>query len=233
MGFIESENSKDDDKYILMEDIVLLVQSLDSDKPSLKETAKFLLRKYVKNYIDDIPFRYVDEICFIRTITGLYEQANFKRPLLCFLEFVANYDCFDDGISEDNPNWIANNQYSHIYLEKRAVVDFLQNTCGLEDFQDWETNKLKIQTAQPDHKGTEPAESTPASTSQQRRAENTQAAIIAALACMYTETDCSKPYEAAETIRQEWERRADKLGNPPSTGTIKKYITQGMERLSR
>lgn len=58
MGFIESENSKDDDKYILMEDIVLLVQSLDSDKPSLKETAKFLLRKYVKNYIDDIPFRY-------------------------------------------------------------------------------------------------------------------------------------------------------------------------------
>lgn len=134
MGFIKSENSKDDDKYILMEDIVLLVQSLDSDKPSLKETARFLLRKYVKNYIDDIPFGYVDEICFIRTITGLYEQANFKRPLLCFLEFVANYDCFDDGISEDNPNWIANNQYSHIYLEKKSRSRFLAKYMRLGRF---------------------------------------------------------------------------------------------------
>jgi hypothetical protein len=66
-----------------------------------------------------------------------------------------------------------------------------------------------------------------------QRAENKQAEIIAALACMYTKTDCRKPYEAAETIRQEWERQADKLGNPPSTDTLSKYISRGMERLSR
>ena len=65
MGFIESENSKDDDKYILMEDIVLLVQSLDSDKPSLKDTAKFLLRKYVKNYIDDTSKPISNARCYV------------------------------------------------------------------------------------------------------------------------------------------------------------------------
>lgn len=67
--------------------------------------------------------------------------------------------------------------------------------------------------------------------SQAKRAENKQAEIIAALAIMYTKTDCSKPYEAAETIRQEWERQADKLGKPPSEETLVKYIKQGLERL--
>ena len=67
--------------------------------------------------------------------------------------------------------------------------------------------------------------------SQAKRAENKQAEIIAALAIMYTQTDCSKPYEAAETIRQEWERQADKLGNSPTNDTLAKYIKQGLERL--
>lgn len=67
--------------------------------------------------------------------------------------------------------------------------------------------------------------------SQARRAENKQAEIIAALAIMYTKTDCNKPYEAAETIRQEWARQADKLGNSPTNDTLAKYIKQGLERL--
>lgn len=65
------------------------------------------------------------------------------------------------------------------------------------------------------------------------RAENKQAEIIAALARLYTETDCTKPYEAAETIRQEWERNVDKLGNPPTNDTLAKYIKQGIDRLSQ
>lgn len=67
--------------------------------------------------------------------------------------------------------------------------------------------------------------------SQAKRAENKQAEIITALAMMYTKTDCSKPYETAETIRQEWQRQADKLGNPPTNDTLAKYIKQGLERL--
>ena len=53
MGFIASEINKEHDKYILLEDIVLLVQELDGDNPSLSDTAKFLLQKYEEHYIDD------------------------------------------------------------------------------------------------------------------------------------------------------------------------------------
>ncbi|MDO5356619.1 MAG: hypothetical protein Q4E77_03890 [Conchiformibius sp.] len=63
------------------------------------------------------------------------------------------------------------------------------------------------------------------------KARNKQAEIIAALAVMFTKTDCTQPYEAAETIRQEWQRQADKLGNPPDKNTLAKYIQYGLERL--
>ena len=63
--------------------------------------------------------------------------------------------------------------------------------------------------------------------------ENKQAEIIAALSAIYTKTDCSKPYEAAETIIQEWGRQADKLGKPPTGDTLAKYIKQGIDRLSQ
>lgn len=66
-----------------------------------------------------------------------------------------------------------------------------------------------------------------------KRTENKQAEIIAALSAIYTKTDCSKPYEAAETIIQEWERQADKLGKPPAGDTLAKYIKQGIDRLSQ
>ena len=60
-----------------------------------------------------------------------------------------------------------------------------------------------------------------------------QARIIAALACLYTKTDCSKPYEAAETIIQEWTRQADKLGRQPSKDALAKYIKLGLEQFSK
>ena len=66
-----------------------------------------------------------------------------------------------------------------------------------------------------------------------KRTENKQAEIIAALSAIYTKTDCSKPYEAAETIIQEWGRQADKLGKPPTGNTLAKYIKQGIDRLSQ
>ena len=66
-----------------------------------------------------------------------------------------------------------------------------------------------------------------------KRTENKQAEIIAALSAIYTKTDCSKPYEAAETIIQEWGRQADKLGKPPTGDTLAKYIKQGIDRLSQ
>ena len=66
-----------------------------------------------------------------------------------------------------------------------------------------------------------------------KRTENKQAEIIAALSAIYTKTDCSKPYETAETIIQEWERQADKLGKPPTGDTLAKYIKQGIDRLSQ
>ena len=66
---------------------------------------------------------------------------------------------------------------------------------------------------------------------QLQRAKNKQIEIIAALACIYTKTDCSKPYEAAETIRQQWQRQANELGDPASKDTIANYIKLGIERL--
>ena len=64
MGFIVSEINKWHDKYVSMEDILLAVQKMDSDEPSLQDTAKFLLRKYEETQINDIPFGGVDEVCF-------------------------------------------------------------------------------------------------------------------------------------------------------------------------
>lgn len=239
MGFIASEINKEHDKYILLEDIVLLVQELDGDNPSLSDTAKFLLRKYEEHYIDDIPFDSVDDSCFTQNLSGKYEKINCRCPLLHFLEFVALYNCFDSNLPKDNPNWIGQNEYSDIYLTKRAVASFLKNECGLKDFHGWQEFEQKSQAKdeQPANdedakEDDEQADQPSANTPQQKRAENMQASIIAALACMYTKTDCSKPYEAAETIRQEWQRQSDKLGNPPSKDTIGKYILQGIERLS-
>ncbi|MGN6985351.1 hypothetical protein ACTHSL_10290 [Neisseria sp. P0008.S010] len=241
MGFIASEINKEHDKYILLEDIVLLVQELDGDNPSLSDTAKFLLQKYEQRYgtYEDIPLGYVDDKCFINEVSGVYKQVSYKRPLFHFLKFVALYNCFDSGISENDPDFIVNNEYSDIYLKKNTVVSFLKNKCGLENFHGWQEFKQDSQTKgeQPANDGdtkedAEQADRPYANTPQQKRAENMQAHIIAALACMYTKTDCSKPYEAAETILQEWQRQSDKLGKPPSRDTIGKYILQGIERFS-
>lgn len=238
MGFIASEINKERDKYILLEDIVLLVQELDGDRPSLSDTAKFLLQKYEKHCIEDTPFGCVDKSCFTQNISGQYKKANHKRPLFHFLKFVAHYNSFDEGWSEDNPNWTSYNQYLNIYLTKRDVASFLKYECGLKNFHGWQEFEQESQTKgeqsaddEDTKEDVEQVDLPSANTPQQKRAENMQACIIAALACMYTKTDCSKPYEAAETILQEWQRQSDKLGKPPSRDTIGKYILQGIERL--
>lgn len=63
------------------------------------------------------------------------------------------------------------------------------------------------------------------------KTENKKAEVIAALAAMYTKTDCSKPYEAAETILQEWQRQTEALGKAPSKETLAAYIKAGVERI--
>lgn len=237
MGFIASEINKWHDKYVSMEDILLAVQKMDSDEPSLQDTAKFLLRKYEETQINDIPFGGVDEVCFTQTLSGGYVRARCHKPLFNFLTYVAYHgylnsdyiDLFD----------IDENHYAQYFLEKETVTAFLQYECGLKDFHGWQEFEQESQAKgeQPANdedteEDAEQADQPYANTPQQKRAENMQASIIVALACMYTKTDCSKPYEAAETIRQEWQRQSDKLGNPPSKDTIGKYILQGIERLS-
>ena len=94
-----------------------------------------------------------------------------------------------------------------VYLEQREEIERLKT----------ENEKLKSENMT---KGT-------------AKTENKQAEIIAAISCIYTKTDCSKPFEAAETILQEWKRNAGRLGKPPTSDTLAKYIKQGINRLSQ
>lgn len=61
---------------------------------------------------------------------------------------------------------------------------------------------------------------------------NKQTEIIAALSVLFTKTDCTKPYEAAETILQEWQRHETTLGKPPSKETLAQYISEGLNRIA-
>ena len=126
--------------------------------------------------------------CFTKTLSGRYEKANHERPLFHFLEFVALYNSFGDGWSEDNPNWTSQNQYLNIYLTKRDVAFFLKDECGLENFHGWQEFEQESQTKgeQPandedNEEDAEQADQPSANTPQQKRAENMQAHIIAAL----------------------------------------------------
>lgn len=263
MGFIQAELDKDKHKFISLEQIVLYVQSLDSNKSSLADTAKFLLRRYN----NDIPFIYVDDEIFCQDIADNYIKVNKNQGFKHFLEFVVTFNDFEYGITETG--YHAYNQFTNLFLPIRAVWDFLFTECNLKQPHDLvafvsnldksnttatnensnfgtpsiqinqptlesqaaviaelqaEITRLQSELAQQENNQSQ-------QNSQAKRAENKQAEIIAALAIMYTKTDCNKPYEAAETIRQEWERQADKLGNSPTNDTLAKYIKQGLERL--
>lgn len=130
--------SKEQKNYILMDDVVCYVQAIATDEPSLSETAKFLLQKYDDAFFDD-PSKLPDDNIYQMSISGAYVSAfDYKSSMSFrkFLEFVARYDCFDGGVSEDNPNWIQYNQYIGLYLKKSDLVLFLEKFCGLSDLPD-------------------------------------------------------------------------------------------------
>lgn len=127
MGFIQAELDKDKYKFISLEQIVLYVQSLDSDKPSLADTAKFLLRCYDVN---DISFSYVDEEIFRQDIADNYIEVNINQGFENFLEFVATFDDFEYGITETGLNQY--NQFANLFLPIKAVQVFLVTECKLK-----------------------------------------------------------------------------------------------------
>ena len=265
MGFVKAALDKDKYNFISLKQIVLYVQSLDSDKPSLADTAKFLLRCYDTN---DAPLTHVDSKIYHQNITNNYIEVDENRAFCNFLEFVAAFNDFECGTTESS--YYQFKQLTNLFLPIHAVQDFLIIECELEQPHDlvgfiakldkpttitthesnnFGTPSIQMTAPNPQNHAAKIAElqaeithlkSKLAETkgnqekqnSQARRAENKQAEIIAALAVMYTKTDCSKPYEAAETIRQEWQRQVDKLGNPPASDTLAKYIKHGIERLS-
>lgn len=134
MGFISEELEKDARKYISFERILLFIQTLDEDNPSLSEVAKFLLRKYEENYdLDEIC--YLDDNPFIQDeLTGAFIKSEKKRPFYHFLKFVATFDTFDNGIDEGNPSWINYNNYLGYFLRKEDFIFYFKNHFG---FVDW------------------------------------------------------------------------------------------------
>ena len=249
MGFITDDLNNGVNEYISFEDIVLFVQKLDEDNPSLSEVGKFLLKKYRENCIE-IPFCNIDEKTYKPDICGVYTEQNLKRTFYGFLEFVARFGVFDDGREtyfidgiEASDDWIYNNQFSGYFVKTAAAADFLTTGCQLPITGNAESAIKAFIAGDMPTMATEPPADTVSQqgedeevvvkTSQQTKAENMQARIIAALACLYTKTDCSKPYEAAETIIQEWTRQADKLGRQPSKESLVKYIKLGLEQFSK
>lgn len=60
-----------------------------------------------------------------------------------------------------------------------------------------------------------------------RKTENKIYTIVAAMAKLYTKTNCSKPHEAAETIMQELEKQG--MGKVITRQTLGDYIKFGLE----
>ncbi|OSI10578.1 hypothetical protein [Neisseria zoodegmatis] len=128
MGFINDKLKAEKDQYILLEDIILFVQSLDEETPSLANTAKYLLQGYKRVYLDDInAYGDIDEFAFEKTISDEYIQVDIERPFYNFLKFVAIYNAFDSGSTEDNPNWVSYNDYQKYFLKKDIVTKHLKS----------------------------------------------------------------------------------------------------------
>lgn len=130
MGFIKAKLEKDKYNYISLENIVLYVQSLDDEKPSLSDTAKFLLRCAL---IDDTPFVDIDINTYRLNITDEYIKEENTRPFIPFLEFTIQYDDFKIG-RDGNLNQY--NQWINYYLPVRNVVGFLKADCHLNQEHD-------------------------------------------------------------------------------------------------
>lgn len=235
MGFIKKTFAEIERQYVSMRDVVLYAATLDGSNPSLSDTAKFLLLHYKKH--SDVDFLMVDYETFYRDLSGEMMKSLHEEPFRRFLSFVVECGVFDEGV-----DYIGNfqyNQYSELYLKRSSVKHFLANECNIKLTIDLDRFLSEKYAQDQPHLENEAVfqealniteESTTAETpteTKNPKTANLQLKIIAALATMYTKTDCSKPYEAAETILQEWARQSDTLGNPPCKDTLGRYIKEG------
>lgn len=135
MVFIKKELAKNRYKYISLENIVLYAQSVAQDKPSLAETAKFLLRCYADADADDFPlFSKVDDKVFRQNITDNYIQVDENQVFYDFLTFVATFDNFEYGTTESGLK--SFNSFTNYFLPIDAVNRFLSQNCGLKSLND-------------------------------------------------------------------------------------------------
>ena len=139
MSFIKNTFAENESKYISAQDLILYVKALDGDSASLSETAKFILLKYDP---EDILIGRLDDAVFEKEISGAFSQyvltSKDPLPFYSFLKFVAEYDAFDEGVSDRNQNWVQYNPYSEIYVEKTEARIFLCSNCGLKDLPDFD-----------------------------------------------------------------------------------------------
>lgn len=147
MGFIKDTLQQDDDKYISFKNIILYVQSLDKDKPSLSDTAMFLLKKYETSHADEIE----NEI-FQREYTGKYEKKLWDIPnhiskkfFYNFLHFVIGRNNFEYKQDDRIRSWATDgclevplgysrsvyDKYMESYVSIAVANSFLTNNCGL------------------------------------------------------------------------------------------------------
>lgn len=124
MVCIKKELAKNRDKYISLENIVLYVQSVLRNKPSLAETAKFLLRCYDASAtgVDDKVFR-------LDIVVDDYIQVDEDLAFCKFLVFVITFDNFEYGTTESGFN--DYNRLTNLFLPIDAVNRFLSWNCGL------------------------------------------------------------------------------------------------------
>lgn len=261
MGIIKSTNEAVNNQYIHANNAIKYLHYIEKDKNmTYAEVAKFLMRNNFPEYAADKSYeKDIDDSYHIINLVIKVDEFIEHRPSETrnFLSYVISFDNFAFGYNyslefnlywkiSDFRNWIC-----HILANNSELIDIGDGCCTHIaepfDIDEWlpdinetiakiETKELQLLNKQLEYRAASvnsnfATERKTSPISQTKRAENKQAEIIAALAIMYTKTDCNKPYEAAETIRQEWERQADKLGNSPTNDTLAKYIKQGLERL--
>lgn len=238
---IEQMDLENQKKYISFVDIVAYIRS--RSEATDRSICLFLLRKWRTIPRNELR----EDIYFSRDDFGYFfpciEEVEGKVGNL----FCEIFEYFLEILTEDEADILLNTR-DELYLDREYAKAFLREVCGLQvygfdEFSTpvqnirWSTSKemerlskidtaadVNIQSNMPASKNTEkPSQKT----------INKQNEIIAVLAMMYTKTDCSKPFEAAETIIQEWQRNSGKYGKEPSKTALGRYIREGLERLTK
>lgn len=139
MGFITDKFRNEKYKYISLGNIILYVQSLDEDKPSLAETALFILKKYETSY--SFIFDNIYSLYHLNSLNeyriGYFEYQGLEKPFYYLLNFVAENDDFE------NVKYINYGHYTNIhktaFMDIEAANMFLYE-CGL--YQDHDLPKF-------------------------------------------------------------------------------------------